>query len=467
MGPTPMSLRRFATVIACTVPLLTGLPSSVRAQAPRNARWGGSCTPGEFGTGSGLLVCSEGGTFRYALHEDIPPPPDGGYTTRPAWYPTLGQQLGGMEVACPLAGRITFTHPVMNLGDVTSIIPQGMMVADHVTPIDHGYFGSRTLSIPREQRTDADWLPVYAPADGVIREVSLLGSPTSIRVVIAHGCETYSIYMVLNRVAGALATLHDDLMARQSLQPNLRVLAGELFGEQRDNPLDFSVHDGATWLPGLIAPLSYTSGEGWKPFTVDPWPYFSPDLAEGYVSRMQRVSPPRWGVIDQDVAGTASGNWFLQGTMGYAGRSVEDYRNAAAEIGGGMVPGKNSYAWSHLSIVRHWVQPSWWIFSTGWWADAAGDPRQSLLEVREGLPEPSALTPASGIIVYRLLSWSNSGQQGEASLPIGYQLETGHAQGIVAIRVNDDATLSLELFPGVADPAAFAGFTPAVRTYRR
>ena len=83
------------------------------------------------------------------------------------------------------------------------------------------------------------------------------------------------------------------------------------------------------------------------------------------------------------------------------------------------------------------------------------------------MPEPSALTPASGIIVYRLLSWSNSGQQGEASLPIGYQLETGHAQGIVAIRVNDDATLSLELFPGVSAPAAFAGFTPAVRTYRR
>ena len=33
-------------------------------------------------------------------------------------------------------------------------------------------------------------------------------------MVIAHGCGTYSIYMVLNRLSGKLAHLQDELLAR-------------------------------------------------------------------------------------------------------------------------------------------------------------------------------------------------------------------------------------------------------------
>ncbi|MDO8795149.1 MAG: hypothetical protein Q7J25_11070 [Vicinamibacterales bacterium] len=459
-----------ARVLICLASALTALaalPGTAGAQAPRSAQVGAPCAPGEFGYGSGLLVCAEGGTFRYALHDDVPPVPDGGYTSRPAWFPTLAQQFGRPATACPLTGRVTFTHPVMAVGDVTSTIPQGMMVREHVTPIDHGYFSPRTLAIPRALRTDTDWLPVYAPADGTITEVSLLGSPTSIRVTIEHACETYSIYMVLNRVAGVLGSLHDELMVRQYLNVSIPVLAGTLFGEQRDNPLDFSVHDGAAWLSGFVAPFSYTMLEAWKPFTVDPWRYVSPDLAEAYEARMQRVAPPRWGVIDLDIAGTASGNWFLAGTMGYSGRSVEDYANASTTLGGGAVEGRNSYAWSHLSLVPHWVQPSRWIFSTGWWADPAGDATQRLMVIPPGVPPPSALTPDSGTVAYRVTVWSVVGQEGEAALPIGYELEPGQTPGVVAIRVNADQTLTVEVFPALSDPAQFTGFTPAMRTYRR
>jgi len=460
--------RLSSITLALTLAFLSALPTVTQAQSPRVGHLGGSCVPGEFGFSSALLVCTDGRVFRHALHDDIPPAPEGGYVARPEWFPTLRQFLGGPEPACPLTGRVTFTHPVIAPADITSTIPQGMMIQDHVTPIDHGYFGVRSLTIPRAQRTDADWLPVYAPADGVITEVSLLGSPTSIRVTIVHGCDTYSIYMVLNRVAGVLASLHDDLMARQYLSTSIAVSAGTLFGEQRDNPLDFSVHDGAAWLSGLIAPFSYTTAEGWKPFTVDPWRYFSPDLAEAYEAKMQRTQAPRWGLIDLDIAGTASGNWFLEGTLGYAGHPVETYRDATGPINGGMVPGKNTYAWNHLAIAPHWVQPTHWIFSTGWWADAAGDPLQLLMELREGVPVPSALTPASGIVAYRLTDWSNVGQEpGEASLPIGYTLRPSRVRGVVALRVNADGTLTVEPFPAMLDAAQFTGFTPAARTYRR
>ena len=453
-------------IVSLAVFLLVLVAAEAYAQPGQADQLGQACTtPGELRKSNPVLVCGEDRTLRYALPTDIPSAPEGGHRTRPEWFSTLGSIMGGPTTSCPALGRITFTNPVMSPDDVVSIVPQGMMISDHVTPIDHGYLSGRSLNKPRDTRTDADWLPVMAPADGTIIELSTLGSPTSLRVTIAHGCETYSIYMVMNRVAGILAAYHDELMAQQSVRISLAVTAGTIFGEQRDNMLDFSVHDGAKWLPGLLAPFSYSMAEAWKPFTVDPWPYFSPDLGQAYESKMQRRSAPRWGVIDHDVAGRAAGNWFLRGTVGYTGASVADYQANGPRFG--MVEGKHSYAWSHLAVARHWVQPSRWVFSVGWWANPAGDPKQFLMEIPTGTPEPSELTQATGAVAYRLVTWSVAGQQGDAPLAIDYQLQPGSASGIVALRVNPDGTLSVEVQPGVTDVREFRGFTAAVRTYWR
>ncbi len=440
---------------------------AARAQSPTGL--GAACARGQFSFGGFLLVCSDAGTFRYALPEDMPPAPAEGYVERPAWYPRLSEILRANDPpACPLSGRITFTSPVIRLEDLLVTVPQGMMVGDHVTPIDHGYIGVKPLGKPRSARTDADFVPITAPADAEVIEVSLLGSPTSIRVVLAHGCETYSVIMVINRLSGALAYLQDDLMAQGHLSPHIRLLAGEIFGEQRDNPLDFSVHDGASWLSGFVAPFSYTAGEAWKPYTVDPWPYFSPDLAAAYEASMQRAVAPRWGRIDQDVAGTASGNWFLAGTVGYSGRSVDAFRNATGPLMGGPVEGKNFYSWSHLALVRHWVQPSRWIFSIGWWRDGRGDPVQLLMDITGGQPDASQLTPASGLVVYRLRNWVTSpAATNDAPMPIGYDVVPMNTVGIVAVQVNSDGTLTIEPVPGATDPATFTRFSDAKRTYRR
>jgi len=243
---------------------------------------------------------------------------------RPEWYPRLSEVFRAMTpTACPASGRVTFTSPVVRVSDLLPIIPQGAMIGDHVTPIDHGYFGITPLARPRASRTEADYVPVYAPADADVIEVSLLGSPRSIRVVLAQG----------------------------QLRPLIHLLAGTEFAEARDNPPDFSVHDGARWLTGFVAPFSYTAGEPWKPYTVDPWPYFSPDLAAAYESRMQRVELPRWGRIDYDIAGTASGNWFLSGTVGYSGRPEEDVRSGDL-LRGGVVPGTITYRSGTTSCRR-------------------------------------------------------------------------------------------------------------------
>jgi len=197
------------------------------------------------------------------------------------------------------------------------------------------------------------------------------------------------------------------------------------------------------------------------------YPRLSEDLAAAYESRMQRLDTPRWGRIDHDVPGAASGNWFLAGTVGYSGRLEEDFRSGQ-QLRGGEVPGKLTYAWSHLAIVPHSVQPGRWIFSIGWWTDPRGDPRQLLLEVRSGQPRPSELTAASGVVVYRLWSWQNSpAPVNDAPNAIGYDLVPVGVQGVVALQVNSDGTLNLEVMAGVGDPATFRGFTAAKRTYRR
>lgn len=438
------------------------------AQTP--AGLGAPCRAGEYSHSGFLLVCSEAGTFRYALHEDVPPPPEGGYAERPSWFPALASIFRSTNAPrCPLSGRVTFTSPVIRPEDLIVTVPQGMVVGDHVTPIDHGYIGVKPLAKPRATRTEDDYVRITAPADAEVIEVSSLGSPTSMRVVLAHGCDTYSVYMVVNRLSGALAYLQDDVQRGGSRSPRIRILAGEEFGMQRDNPLDFSVHDGASWLPGFLSPFSYTSSDSWKPYTVDPWPYFSPDLAAVYEGSMQRLAVPRWGVIDQDVAGTASGNWFLDGTVGYSGRSVDAVRSATTPLMGGPFEGKNYPAWSHLSFLRHWVQPSRWVMSIGWWKNERGDPMQLLIDAASGQLDPSQLSADSGPVVYRLRMWFPSpGFNNESPAPIGYDVVPGPTiLGLVAVQVNADGTLTIEPLPSAQDPAAFKGFTTAKRIYRR
>jgi hypothetical protein len=244
-----------------------------------------------------------------------------------------------------------------------------------------------------------------------------------------------------------------------------------VLGEQRDNPLDFMVMDGGAWLSGYVAPFSYAEGEAWKPYVVNPWPYFSPDLQAFYESRMQRTFEPRWGRIDLDVRGRAAGNWFLDGTVGYSGRPLSDFQSRSS-LPGGQVAGHNSTSWSHLAIVPDAVQPRWWMFSIGWWQDPAGDASQLVIDLGTGQPAPSELTPDVGIVVYQLKNWDYSPHSNPpgsfAPQPIGYDIVPQFLKGLVAVRVNTDESITIEIVPSLrGEVPVFAGFTAASRTYRR
>jgi hypothetical protein len=268
--------------------------------------------------------------------------------------------------------------------------------------------------------------------------------------------------MVLNRPAGVLANAYEEMTAKGGyLTLSVPIKAGDMFGQQRDNALDFNVFDGSQWLSGFASPASYLTGDTWKPYTADYLPFFSGAIRTAMESSLQRTSAPRVGKIDHDVIGTAAGNWFLDGTFGYGGNSVDLYRNATTPIPGGTVEGKNSYAWSHLSISPHEVDTEQWVFSIGWFTDPKGDFPQMLLDIPAGKPAPAQLTSADGPVVYDLyqLSYAYTRSSGsEASAPVGYKLQRGQSKGRVILQVNADGTLSLEVG---------TEFTSAKRTYRR
>jgi hypothetical protein len=417
---------------------------------------GSSCSKeGELGWNGMLVAICKSGKIRYAISSDFPKTPNGGYTSRPTWYPTLSQLMDGQSASEPTCSpsSIKFTKPVVPLDKMVASIPYGMMVGGHVTPIDHAYLGISSLSKAQSERTDADWVAVTAPADGTITELSSLGNPNTNRVVINHGCNLYSVYMVLNKPSGVLATYVSELASKGFINLNLKVKAGDEFGRQRDNMLDFNVFDGTQWLSGFANPAAYLTQDAWKPYTADFLPFFANDIRSGMEKWMQKTSAPRVGKLDHDVIGAAAGNWFLDGTFGYGGNQNSLYEKATSPIGGGQVEGKNDYSWSHLAVARHEVDTSQWVFSTGWWNDPKGDANQALIMLSSGQVSPDKLTSASGAITYQLAQISYQEPAGTperaagsmAPWAVGYKVISGSNKGSVTLQVNADGSLSVEI----------------------
>ncbi|CAB4663592.1 unannotated protein [freshwater metagenome] len=438
-------------------------------------RLGMSCSKdGVFGLVGGALAICSNAKVRYALPTDIPATPSGGYKTRPSWYPTLAQQLGESEPTCA-PSSIKFTSPVIPLDQIAPIIPYGAMIGGHVTPIDHAYLGLKPLYKATASRTESDYVSVTAPADGIITELSSLGSPTSHRVVIRHGCNVVSVYMVLNRPSGVLASYAAELASKGSVNVNVAIKAGQEFGQQRDNALDFNVFDGTSWLSGFANPFSYTSQDQTKPYTANPLPFFTPAIQAAYQAQLQRATGNRMGKIDYDVIGAASGNWFLNGTIGYSGNLITTYQNATSLVIGGSVAGKNDYSWSHLAIAPEPVDTTKWIFSTGWWTNPDGDATQVMFNIADGQITPDKLTAASGLVAYQLVTFVANDPPGSPTggpgytIPhaVGYTVGAGTVRGVVGLQVNTDGSLSVEINTSMTSASQFTGFTSAKRIYRR
>jgi hypothetical protein len=342
---------------------------------------------------------------------------------------------------CEGTGKLTFTHLPMREQDFNVLIPYGLVVGGHVTPIDHQYFA------PRDYKSARDTYPVYAMADATITDIQPRTNErgTEYRFVFAHSCTSLYYYDLVTSLTGKVKEAYD----KNRRDINLPIKAGEQVGAIGGQTLDFAVWNTEKPLTGFINPASY-DGEGWKIYTDDPYPYYTPQLRALLIERNPRTVEPIAGKIDYDIDGKLIGNWFEKGTGGYRSES-----NKKMEYWGG-----------HLSIAPNHYDPSAFVISLG---DFAGEAAQ--FAAQGNSPDPASVGVDTGLVKYSLQKFGYNKPDGtpwdNMSIIKNPKLRAnGPIEGCLLVQLTDKRLLKAESFPK-KNCSAIAGFTASAKTYER
>ncbi len=348
---------------------------------------------------------------------------------------------------------VTFTHSPVPLDQLGYLEPLGKVSDGHVTPTDHVYLA------PKDQRAADNTYDVVMPADGTVVGVSAMPAqyigdrqqqtaPQDHRLVIAHNCRYVSIFIHVHQLSPALqAAIGERLAPNTQKQLNLELSAGAKLGKIGGNPVDWTLADATQSLSGFITPSLY-AGEPWKIHVIDPLSVYSGALKQQLAAASLRTTEPYGGKIDHDRRGALVGNWFREGTNGYAGADQSRYWDG------------------HLSIAPHYIDPMATTVSLGNWQGKA-----SQFSAKSG-PDPASVTSASGRVKIELIDMSYllpDGQPwlGGAAAVKGMKVSlTGAVRGTVLVQVLEGERLKVELFPGKT-ATQVTGFTSAAQIYVR
>ena len=350
---------------------------------------------------------------------------------------------------------VAFTSAPMKLEELAYIRPLGAMGDGHVTPTDHVYIGG-----PNPNAADNTYA-VLMPADGTITAVGAMpaqyigdrsGQQVAVedhRIVISHSCRYFSIFIHVHKLGDKLTAAVGKLQPNENKQASLELKAGEVVGYIGGSTFDWTPIDTNTTLKGFITPSRY-EGEPWKIHTVSPFDLYSGDLKTKLEAKSLRTVSPIGGKIDYDQPGKLIGNWFREGTGGYAG------------------PGNNNggrYWDGHLSVVPDYIDPSSTIVSIGNWNGSA----QQLLV--KGVQDPAKISEQSGIIKYELLrlTYENPANPGaDMRMPTkGMKpAQNSTLEGTIIMQVQPGEKLKVEKFPGKS-AAQVTGFTAGAQVYER
>lgn len=350
------------------------------------------------------------------------------------------------DTGCKGDGRIPMAHLPMDLVDVQSITPYGLTAGAHVTPIDHLYFYPKA--------TERDKSPVYAMADGYIIEVGARGvnvstgaqRPTEYRIVFQHSCQTISYFDLVTKLDDSIVKQIGQLKAGDT-KGNLHipVKAGQEVGRIGGQSLDTAVYNLKLTLKGYIHPDMYKA-EPWKVHTDDFFSYFSQDLQDQMKPLNIREVAPYSGKIDYDQPGKLIGNWFLEGTNGYAG--PKDQQGHAGSNDSGYWNG-------HLAIFYGAINPTQIDISIG---QFKGKP--TAFTVKGNAPDPATISSASGVTKYELTQPPNPFFKSDSSN------QPQPVLGVILFQVMDGEKLKVEVFPDKT-LAQVSDFTAAATIYER
>lgn len=346
--------------------------------------------------------------------------------------------------------EVSFENAPLAMDKLGYIIPMGQMSDGHVTPTDHVYLAPAVQSVPDNT------YDVYMPAKGTVVSVGAMPAqyigdknqqtaPEDHRVVIAHNCRYYSIFIHIHQLSDALKQAVGTLQPNENKMINLELNAGDKLGKIGGSPFDWSLLDVTKRLTGFITPSLY-KGENWKVHVIDPLTVYTGTLRDELIAKSLRSSEPYGGKIDYDIRGALVGNWFREGTNGYEGAAMDRYWDG------------------HLAVVPDHIDPTSTIVSIGNWEGKA-----SQMAVK-GKVDPAKVTKATGPVKYELIGLSYLAN-GQRYLP-NYLAKNitvsqdGTFKGTIMFEVGDNEHLKVETFPGKT-AAEVSGFTSAAKTYVR
>ena len=437
------------------------------------------------GIGLGLVVLLSGTGFavRQLTRHDVPPKTTTGATAgttssanAPATY-DRATSAGLTHGQCTGEGPVTITTP-MPLAQVSTILPYGLMVGGHVTPVDHQYYNGLD---PKALRDTYD---VVAPADGAIVEITHRGSRTNTpshsvnvpssdeyRIVFAHTCSFLTYVDLVTSIDDSIKpALPAGWSPENSRDIAIPVKKGQVIGHIGGQTLDFAVWDLSRPLKGFIVPLAYANAEPWKLYTAPTTDYLDDKVKAGAVAKYLRSTDPIDGRIDDDQEGRLIGSWFLEGTNGY--------------LGGEQPGGRPGYWRGHLSFAPDHLDPATVTISTGtfsqdfWVNGGANDPGGSddssaaQFWVRGNTPDPAAVDAGTGPVTYELRQngayLSGDGARWDGWSPAKGLKASPNTQtmGVVLVQLLDTHKLRVEFFPG-RSAAQVTGFGSTARIYTR
>lgn len=255
-----------------------------------------------------------------------------------------------------LPGPPSFTVAPIDPSALTHIVPIGNMGPwAHTLPTDHAYLYHHLGSGSFEP------IPVLAPAAGTI-ENTYPGVNGEVKVWV--------------RVNGQFTYYFDHIVLAPGLAPGSRVDAGGVLGTSGGAALDFAVRD-MGFTVGFIVPARYGLD---TVHARSPLQYFTEPLRSQYYARVQREGAELDGRLSYDLDGTLSGNWFAE-DLPVASSSTNDISVGSRQL-------------AFARDVRH---PDRQRVSIG------GFGFTGVYGVPVDAPDFAAVSPATGVVVYRLL----------------------------------------------------------------
>lgn len=351
---------------------------------------------------------------------------------------------------CRDDGSVDLTHLPMNEEDFSHIEPYGVMVGAHVTPVDHWYFAPTDFNSPR------DTYPVYAIADGTITDISRRSinvdtgesRAEEFRLVFTYSCTFFTYYDLVTSLSPEILAQAKDLEKKDYASTNIKVRAGDIIGYIGGQTLDFAVWDTTKPLEGFVSPELY-EGEFWKLYTANPYEYFTDELNAILIEKNIRKVEPIQGKIDYDIDGKLVGNWFKEGTNGYAGTNQQKYWDG------------------HLSVVYDYIVPTGIVVSVG---DFGGETKQ--FSVVGNSPDPASIGVESGLVKYEL---SQIGYVDENGVDVNFNFSSfnsvelkpqSQVLGVILFELLEDRKLKVEAFPNKT-ATEVTGFTQNALIYVR